>query len=77
MMWDFSEAPMKDSDCLSEKNIEQHTKEPMFAHDPETTKVERMWQTLDAKCSPVNLEAEADKCQALDLGRKSQVAEFA
>ena len=66
MTWDNAEVPMKDIDSFLAENIDQSELESMFMHDPDTTEVERIQYTLDAKYSPADLNAEVDKCKAVD-----------
>ena len=42
----------------------------MLIHDPETTEVERIQQTLDAKYAPADLTAEVQKCGDLSKQEK-------
>ena len=55
MTWDLAEVPMKNPSCFNEDVIDQTTMEALFMHDPDTTEVERIQQTLDAEYSPANL----------------------
>ena len=37
MTWANAQVPMKNISCFWEDNIDEHEKEVMFMHDPETT----------------------------------------
>ena len=73
MTWDNATVPMKDLASFKAENIAEHEKEVMFMHDPETTEVERIQQTLDAKYSPADLAAEVAKCDAVSDEDKAKL----
>ena len=73
MVWDNATVAMKTSDYLSERIMDEFEKELQFMHDPETTEIERIQQTLDVKYAPADLEAECDKSEALTNEQKESL----
>ena len=68
--WDNATVSMKDPGRFNSDEVDHLEQEILFIHDPETTEVERIQQTLDAKYAPADLPAEVEKCKDLTKQEK-------
>src|SRR5210317_893140 len=62
MTWEKASVPMKGDEYWSSQNIDENKLNLSFLQDPDTTKIDRIQNILDAKYSPADIREEVHKC---------------
>ena len=76
MTWDGASMAIKPPDYLRQRTDKEFEKEIQLMEDPDTTDIERIQRTLDAKYAPADLRAQINKSEDLTANQRNQLLEL-